>query len=82
MATIDKLKSAFTTSLGLEPGSTGIESLAYGQTDGWDSVAHMSLVAEIENAFDIMLSTDDVIDLSSFTKARDIVAKYGVDLQA
>ena len=40
----------------------------------------MKLIADIELAFDIMLDTDDVIDMSSFPIARKIVAKYGVSL--
>ncbi len=39
----------------------------------------MALVAAIESAFDIMLDTDDVIDMSNFAKAREIVTKYGVE---
>jgi hypothetical protein len=35
----------------------------------------MVLIAEIEAAFEILLSTDDVIDLSSYRKAREIVIK-------
>ena len=52
--------------------------MAYSQTTGWDSVAHMALIGEIENAFDIMLSTDDVIGLSSYPRAEEILANYGV----
>lgn len=78
---LDKLKQAFSTTLGLNGSGTDFESLAYGRTPGWDSVAHMALVAEIENAFDIMLVTDDVIDMSDFSKAKEIVSKYGVVLQ-
>ncbi|ACM92125.1 hypothetical protein NAMH_1601 [Nautilia profundicola AmH] len=36
----------------------------------------MTLVAAIEDEFDIMLDTDDIIDMSSFAKAKEIVAKY------
>jgi acyl carrier protein len=46
------------------------------KTFNWDSIMHMSLIAEIENEFGIMLETDDVIDMSSFSKAKEIVAKY------
>jgi hypothetical protein len=42
----------------------------------------MSLVAEIENAFDIMLAAVDVIDMSSFHKAKEILAKYEVSLDS
>ena len=53
------------------------DALAYNKVPQWDSVAHMALVAAIERDFDILISTDDVIDMSSFAKAREIVARYG-----
>jgi acyl carrier protein len=74
---IEKLKSAFIEALHVSPDDD-FESMAYGQTPGWDSVAHMTLIAEIETAFDIMLATDDVIGMSSFHKAKEIVARSGV----
>ena len=77
----DRLKNAFTEALGIAPG-TDFEGLEYAKTEGWDSAAHMNLVAEIESSFDIMLATEDVIDMSSFHKARAIVAKYGVSLDS
>ena len=74
---VEKLKNAFVNALGSSPDAD-FESMAFGQTPGWDSVAHMVLVSEIETAFDIMLDTDDVIGMSSFAKAKVIVAKNGV----
>ena len=74
---MEKLQNAFVNGLGVSPDSD-FESMAYGQTAGWDSVAHMALISEIENAFDIMLATDDVIGMSSFLKAKEIVARNGV----
>jgi acyl carrier protein len=78
---LDRLKTAFTQSLNL-PSGTDFEGLAYGSTQGWDSVAHMALVAEIEAAFDIMLSTDDVIGMSSFAVAKETVARHGIPIAA
>ena len=46
----------------------------------WDSVGHMSLVAEIEDAFDIMMDTDDIIDFSSYNKGIEILKKYDVKM--
>lgn len=77
----DRLKAAFSEALGVAP-TANFDELEYAKTRGWDSVAHMRLVSEIENAFDIMLDTDDVIGMSSFRAAKDIVAKYDVDLSA
>lgn len=71
----EKLKGAFAQAFGLNDG-VDIEQLRYGEVEYWDSTAHMVLIAEIEAAFDIMLSTEDVIDLSSFDKAKEIVARY------
>lgn len=73
----ERLQTAFTNVLGVNPDSN-FDSLAYGQTEGWDSVAHMALISEIESAFDVMMDTDDVIGLSSFPKAKELLAKYGV----
>ncbi len=73
---MEKLKNAFVVALGVSPGDD-FESMAYSQTPGWDSVAHMALVTEIESAFEIMLPTDDVIAMSSFQKAKEIVARNG-----
>lgn len=76
MTVTEKLKGAFAAGLGVAE-STDFESLEYRKIPQWDSVAHMQLVMEIETVFDIMLSTDDVIGLSSFIVARDIVTRHG-----
>jgi acyl carrier protein len=81
MSNLDVLKNTFVDVIGIDP-ATDFNSLVYGSTVGWDSVAHMALIAGIEGAFDIMLPTDDVIDMSSFSKAKEIVAKHGVSLDA
>jgi acyl carrier protein len=72
-----RLQSAFVSAIGVSP-NTDFDKVVYGQTNGWDSIAHMTLVNEIESSFDIMLDTDDVIDMSSFSKAKEILGKYGV----
>jgi len=57
------------------------DDLQYGNV-GWDSVGHMALVAAIERAFDVMMETDDVIGLSSFAKAKEILSKHGISFQS
>ena len=72
-----KLKEVFVRSLGITPEHR-FEDLKYRGLDAWDSVAHMQLVSALEEAFDIMLETNDVIDMSSYEKSKQILAKYGV----
>lgn len=40
----------------------------------------MGLVAAIEDAFDIMMDTDDIIEFSSFEKGMEILRKYDVEI--
>ena len=37
-------------------------------------------VAALEDAFDIMVDMDDIIDLSSFEKGKEILRKYDVEI--
>lgn len=50
--------------------------LIYNEYPGWDSVGHMALVAALETEFDCMLEMDDILDMSSFARALEIMAKY------
>lgn len=70
-----KLQNVFSTSLGIDLEKI-TDELKFSETPEWDSVAHMALIAAIEEAFDIMIDAEDVIDMSSFGKAKSIVAKY------
>ena len=45
----------------------------------WDSVAHMHLISELEDAFNIMFDTNDIINFSSYKSGMEILNKYGVD---
>lgn len=72
---MDKLTRCFVKALGVAAEQV-TDDLAYRGIPQWDSVAHMALVAEIEDRFDIMLEMDDVLDLSSVAEARRILAKY------
>jgi len=40
----------------------------------------MSRMAALEDAFDIMVDMDDIIDLSSFEKGKEILRKYDVEI--
>jgi len=75
----EKVKQAFREALEL-PADLDIEALEIGGDPHWDSVGHMALVAELESRFEIMLETDDMIDMSSYAKALEILRRYGVDV--
>lgn len=71
----EKLKSIFVESLNINEVDV-TDNLAYSEHPKWDSVAHLLLVTAIEEAFDIYFEPDDVVDMSSFAKAKSIVSGY------
>ena len=74
----EKYLKTFTEAL--EISEDQAKGLKYNSIPSWDSVGHMSLVSAIEDAFDIMMDTDDIIDFSSFEKGKDILAKnYNIE---
>jgi acyl carrier protein len=57
-----------------------VEVLAYQSVPLWDSVGHMTLIAALEEVFDIMMETDDIIDFSSYKKGMEILkSKYNIE---
>lgn len=78
MSNKEKYISCFVEALEIEPQE--VESLEYQGVESWDSVGHMSLIAAIEDAFDIQMDTDDIVDLSSFNKGMEILKKYDIEM--
>ncbi len=59
-----------------------LKGLEYQSVQDWDSVGHMTMTAMLEEAFDIMLDTDDIIDFSSYEKGIEILKKYGIEMES
>ena len=73
------LEQIFADSLAINLNDISDE-LTYQSIPQWDSVAHMTLIAAVEDEYGIMLDTDDIIDMSSVGKAKAILQKYGVEI--
>ena len=74
---IKSLTAIFSEALGL-PKDKIDENLTYNSLPEWDSISHMGLIAAIDHEYSIMMDTHDIINLSSFKKAKEILAKYEV----
>lgn len=78
MSNYEKYLNVFAETFSVTPEET--VKLEYQGIPEWDSVGHMGLVAAIEDCFDIMMDTDDIIDFSSFEKGKEILEKnYGIE---
>ena len=52
------------------------EAMTRENTEKWDSLLHLTLVTAIEDEYDIMLDTEDILALDSYASALEVVAKY------
>lgn len=73
LTNLQKYTQAFVETFEVSP-EEAVE-LKYQAIKAWDSVGHMGLIAAIEEAFDIMMDTEDIIELSSFAKGKEILEK-------
>lgn len=78
MSNLEKYTEVFTTTFEINKSET--DGLEYQDIVAWDSAGHMGLIAAIEESFNIMLDPDDIIDLSSFEKGKEILKKYKVEM--
>lgn len=81
MTNKEKYVKAFVSAMELKEDQVK-EGLSYQGVENWDSVGHMGLVAELEETFDIMMDTDDIIDFSSYEKGIEIMKKYEIEIEA
>ena len=79
ITSLEKYKKCFVEAFELSDEER-IESLEYQSIQLWDSVGHMALMALLEENFDIMLDTDDIIDFASYVKGMEILQKYEVEI--
>jgi len=73
MTTIEQYNQVFIETFEID--DVKLQGLSYQSVASWDSVGHMGLIAALEDAFDIMMDTDDIIDLSSYEKGKEILTK-------
>ncbi len=75
----EKYDEVFINSFSLEQSNLD-DNLVYESVPEWDSVGHMGMIAELEETFDIMLETDDIIDFSSYKKGIETLSKYKIEI--
>jgi acyl carrier protein len=79
MSGLEKYNMAFKDTF--EVTEDKLVDLEYNTIIEWDSVGHMQLMATLENAFDINLEVDDIVDFSSYKKGKEILLKYNIILE-
>ena len=79
MTNLEKYNQAFIEVFGVEESALG-SNFNKDSVDGWDSVHQLNIIALLEESFDIMLDPEDIMELTSYEKGKELMAKYEVEL--
>lgn len=79
MTNLEKYNQAFIEVFAVEPSVLN-ENFNKDKVEEWDSVHQLNIVALLEESFDIMFEPEDIMDLTSYEKGKEILRKYEVEL--
>ncbi len=71
---------AFYEAFDLEEGAD-LSELKYQSIDEWDSIGHMTLMSELEDNFNITISTEDLIQFESYKQGTEILGRYSIEIK-
>lgn len=78
MDALKKYNEVFCETFGV-PESVLNEEFTFRGVEAWDSVAHLSLISNLEDAFDVMFEANDILHYGSYLNGIEILKKYGVE---
>ena len=79
MSNIEKYNNAFVEVFGVEVSALG-SNFNKDSVDAWDSVHQLNIIALLEESFDIMFDPEDIMELTSYEKGKELREKYDVEL--
>ncbi len=78
MAAIEKYNQAFVEVFAVEESALGA-NFSKETVESWDSVHQLNIVAILEETFDIMFEPEDIMELTSYDKGKELLQKYDVE---
>jgi len=79
MTNLEKYNRVFMNTLGVDESVLN-EAFTFKAVPQWDSVAHLSLISELEEVFDIMFESEDILHYGSYENGKRLLAKYGIEI--
>lgn len=79
MTNLEKLNNIFCEVFSVKESALNSE-FNNRNVDGWDSVHQLSLTSAVEDAFDIMLDAEDILEFTSYDNAKAVLDKYEIEL--
>lgn len=79
MTNLEKFNNAFIEVFGVDESVLDC-NFTKDNVDGWDSVHQLNIIALLEESFDIMFDPEDIMELTSYEKGKELMAKFDVEL--
>jgi acyl carrier protein len=79
MENLEKYNNAFVEIFGAKPEELN-DNYGKDTVDEWDSVHQLSLIAILEETFDIMFDPEDIMEMTSYDNGKALLQKYDVNL--
>lgn len=79
MTNLEKYNQVFKNVFGVTNNQLN-EKFTFKDVPQWDSVAHLSLISELEDAFDVMFESEDILHYGSYENGKKILKKMGIEI--
>ena len=79
MSNIDKYNQIFIDTFSANVADLN-ENYTKDNVEAWDSVHQLSIIAELEEQFDLMLDPEDIMACTSYEAGKEILRKYEVEI--
>jgi acyl carrier protein len=76
-STNEKLKNILAKVLLIDKNAVS-DDMSRKSLEEWDSMAHLMLVSEIESAFEVTMSDEDIMEVQTVADIKNILKKLGV----
>lgn len=77
MENLEKYNDAFLQVFGAKPEELN-DNYGKDTVEEWDSVHQLSLIAILEESFDIMFDPEDIMEMTSYGNGKQLLMKYDV----
>mgnify|MGYP002624035682 CR=1 FL=1 len=78
MTNLEKLNQIFCEVYSVEESALN-EDFINTNVDTWDSIHQLSMVAAIEEAFDLMMDAEDILEMTSYINVKNLLtSKYEI----
>lgn len=79
MTNLEKYCDAFQTVFNVSEQELN-DTFTVKDREDWDSMSHLELITALEDAFDIMFDSDDIIAFDSFETGKTLLSKYEIQI--